>query len=101
MLEFIYSNSVSGSVDGDLLKLADFFNIQGLTKLCEKRLSDSISKENIFDLLTLSESFSQAEILKENVMDFIVKNYSELKENSRWNSLDKRLLNEILAKVLA
>jgi hypothetical protein len=101
MLKFIYSNSIEDNVDADLLKLADFFNIQALTKLCEQRLSEIISKDNIFDLLTLAESVSQAEILKVNVMDFIVKNYNELKEKSKWNTLDKRLLNEILDKALA
>jgi len=102
MLRFVYSNSIGDAdADADLLRLADFFNIRSLTKLCQLKLSSTISRDNVFDLLTLAESVGvEADVLKDKVVDFIVKNYASLKETSKWKNLDVGLLNDILDKAL-
>ena len=96
ILEFIYSDSISGDVDADLLKLADYFNIQGLVKLCQNRMADTITEDNFFSLLTLAESISEGKILKKTVMDFIVENYQVLKETADWQKLTIRQRDDIM-----
>lgn len=96
MLEFIYSDAVNSDPDADLLKLADYFNIQGLNKICDRRLAESVVEDNVFDLLTLAESVPEAKILMEKVLDFIVENYKHLKETPKWDQMKIGRLQALL-----
>ena len=96
MLEFFYSDTISGDVDADLLKLADYFDIPGLLKLCQIRLAVTIRKDNYFSLLTLAESISEGKILKKNVMHYIAENYPVLKETPDWQKLTIRQRDDIM-----
>ena len=96
MVEFIYSDTISSDADADLLKLADYFNIQGLIKLSDQRLADAVSEDNVFDLLTLADCVPEAKVLKQTAMDFIIENYSQLKESPEWDQMSNRGLRDIL-----
>jgi hypothetical protein len=83
MLEFIYTNNVSDLNDCNspdainLLMMSNEFVLEELKKLCENRIMNLITLENIGKILLLS-SIHNANLLKEECCSFIQENKNYL-----------------------
>jgi len=86
MLQFIYSQTVTGDADLELLKLANEFKIKGLIKLCGRNLARTLTPENALDLLDEAYKHPDGTLknLRDSVLDFCSENYRELKKTDRW-----------------
>ena len=61
----------------DLLKVADYYQIDDLKHKCEKNLTESLSVENYIELLELADIFD-ASRLETKEIRFIIKNKKKL-----------------------
>ena len=86
MLEFIYSETVRGDADMDLLRLASKFRIKGLVKLCGRSLAKTVTVANALDLLDVAESHPDGSLknLMDSVLDFCRHNFWELRRSDEW-----------------
>ena len=97
MLQFVYSSSFQGDATEDLLRLADFLDIEGLVNQCCKKLAMTLSNDNVFDRLNFAETLdSSAQLLKEESLQYIADNYDELKDDPVWETMTNRRLRDIL-----
>ena len=96
-LEFIYSGTLSGEADQDLLRLALYLKNKDLIKACERSLAKTVTSANVFDLLDLADTGCR--YLRNSVLAFCAHNHQELKDTQQWIekvSNDSRLLQEML-----
>jgi hypothetical protein len=69
MLEWIYSGTVQGGVDGDnvadLLRSSQAFGVDDLARHCELFLLEGLTKDNAFDVVTLAHENGLTKLVKE------------------------------------
>lgn len=72
LFQFIYTGKVdpTDKLCGDLLEAAQKYNIQGLKELCEERMSNYLSKNNVMSYLTLAVT-NNAQKLKSAAIEYI------------------------------
>ena len=100
MLEFVYSSSFKGDADQDLLRLADFLDIQGLMKQCCQKLATTLSMVNVFNLLNLADTLNaSAQILADQAIKFIAENFAELQDDPEWEGMTNRRMRDIFSRV--
>ena len=104
LLTWIYT----GEVDNDALQVehrpehllmsANRYECIGLKQLCESKLCDRLSVENVSPRLVLSEQVD-AHMLKKKCLVFIKYNTKAVRQTEGWKGVEKNnsLLNEILA----
>ena len=98
MLEFIYSETVNGEADLELLQLANRFKIKGLVKLCGRSLAKTVTLANSLDLLDVADRQPDGALknLEDSVLDFCANNYWELRRSDQWkNRVPKSLVVKI------
>ena len=101
LLHFIYTDSCSqyhhdlGFVK-DLLTAASKYQVQGLIKNCEARLSLAINTKNCISMLIFADSLYTEE-LKKNALQYIARNITEVEQEEEYLLLDSSLLDGISA----
>lgn len=82
MMRYTYTGQVEVPVElaQDLLKASDQYLLEGLKRLCEEAISDSISTENLHAIYELSESFNAPQLGSRCVM-FILERSQEMIEH--------------------
>ena len=101
MLRYIYSGRIFVMADStrlDLLKAADKYQIEDLKSLCEKGIADKLTTENALEVLVVAEQ-SNALILKQKTIEFIVANAKTITEKPNFNSLLPKLHPEIVCEI--
>jgi len=83
MLKFIYSGKIDVGMDAqsvkELLIIADKYQMDDLKEVCDCRLSELLTSENVCDMFVTAETFG-AKKLKLRVIDFISKNSEAVKK---------------------
>ncbi|RWS28530.1 speckle-type POZ protein-like protein [Leptotrombidium deliense] len=79
MIKFMYCHEVDNIKDlvFDLLLLSDKYNVKKLKMLCENYISSKISVDNFFNIYKTA-TYNNTPILKQNLRDFLFKNYESL-----------------------
>ncbi|KAE9413555.1 hypothetical protein Angca_007852, partial [Angiostrongylus cantonensis] len=107
MLIFIYSGSISlQDLDlkeaSDVMKLAQKFNIPGLSTMCEKDLIPRVCSENLIDCLEMAD-FHEANYLFEHCIDFMKAYRCDMLNTEAWSALksrNPRLCSAIVERVI-
>ena len=89
MIRFIYTGALrlgEVSVELDVLKAADKYDINNLKEMCEERISKKLSIENCFEILQAAQQFN-ADKLKDKAIEFIAKNADVLIEKPEFELL--------------
>jgi hypothetical protein len=104
MIEYLYTGRIdnfSKVVALEVLGLSDMYGIENLRFLCENTLMHSVDNELVCDYLLAAHRY-QALSLKKFCMDFLLKNFQDIKDTKGFESLEQcpSLLMEIM-KALA
>lgn len=106
-VKFIYTNELREDYNlvqlGQLLHLADKYNIESLKIACERMLASLISVQNVTELAVLGKSYN-AEKLKNLAVEFIAKNKKEILESEAWEKVSKKdpkMMMEVMMEVMA
>ena len=86
----------------DLIKAADKYQILDLKKICENKIIKLLKSENALSLLAVADQ-SNASVLKEKTMEFIVVNAKTIIEKPEFNSLPKlhpKIICELFRKIV-
>lgn len=99
LLEFLYAGCIEtlGFDDAlELIGLADHYNLDGLLRLCENTLMNSVNDENICTILRAAQHY-QVISLKQKCMNYILTNFETVVETKGFDSLsaDPHLLLEV------
>lgn len=89
-LHFIYCQEVDSKDTDDLLKLiklANRYSVLSLMKDCADILSHSLSVDNVADVFITANLVSNAELLKKECTNFIVKNKKEVSNTHNYKRL--------------
>lgn len=81
MIEYLYTGTIkdfSKQIAIEVLGLADAYGIENLKVLCENSLIHSVDNENVADFLMDAHWFAAVD-LKKFCMDFITKNFNDVK----------------------
>ena len=99
MLRFIYLGKVNQmeKVNKMVLAAADKYNIVDLKESCEKSLCNSMTVENVCDLLLLARDRVSPE-LKRRAIDFISQNIDSVTISEGWQNLvrEPQLMTEVV-----
>ena len=81
MIEYLYTGQIKDfnkSIAIEVLGLADAYGIENLKVLCENSLIHSVDNENVAEFLMDAHWYS-AHDLKKFCMDYIIKNFNDVK----------------------
>ncbi|XP_022827574.1 BTB and MATH domain-containing protein 43-like [Spodoptera litura] len=97
MLEYIYSGTVidlENANFGNLLMLADRFNLKGLWELSEYALSEHLSPDNALDILMIAD-MHESDFLKTEALKFIKENKEILSSSTFEEITNHDLLKQL------
>lgn len=97
MLEYIYTGTVKDIENtnfGNLLILADRYNLKGLWELSEYALSEQMTIDNALDILVVADIYN-SEFLKSEAMKFIKENKEVLYSSSFSEITNHELLKQL------
>lgn len=102
MIEYLYTGQIESFNPGvaqEVLGLADAYAIENLKSLCENTLIHSVDT-NVIDLLIDAHRFDAQE-LKKNCMNYIIKNFSDIQNTKEFESLEQvpSLLMELMKSI--
>lgn len=89
LLQFIYSEKFEIHDFQDWLKLivaADRYSIKSLVKICEDRIFNNLSIDNVVDAF-ITVDLVNAEVLKKRCVEFILKNRHQVVQTEAYKSL--------------
>ena len=104
LLRFIYTNDffdITDSTYFDLIKAADKYQILDLKQKCESEIAEKLMAENAFQLLAVADQ-SNASILKENTIEFIISNAKTIVEKPEFNAISNlhvEVIRELFRKM--
>lgn len=81
MIEYLYTGTIKDfnkEIAIEVLGLADAYGIENLKVLCENYLIHSVENENVAEYLMDAHRFAALD-LKKFCMDFIIKNFNDVK----------------------
>jgi len=104
-LEYIYTSQLTGVADdkvGQLVVLADKYQVESLTVQCLKYLCNTLTIDNVVDVFLLADKYRWIEItsdLRYRAVAFICRNLSSVMATQQhWGKLNLDHVNEILSR---
>jgi len=99
MLDYIYTGETKdlNAIAGDLLQIAEKYDLKGLKDTSELALSENLTVYNSVQVLVLADLHNAA-TLKANVLDFIKRNVEEVQKTAAFQEVvqsNKDLILEI------
>jgi len=99
ILSFLYAsiipkNSLNARFATSLLEESTRLMIASLALFCQLFLIERVDRSNVCSLFSLADSL-HADFLREECLDFITRNYIEMKKADELISLDPLLLQEV------
>ena len=102
MLVYMYSDRVPriGEVAGDLLYVADKYQLENLKKICEEHLSSNLRVDNAARIIQLAYLHSAPQ-LKSLCLQFISDHGSEVRATQEWDEIKQcpEILDDVLKVV--
>uniref|UniRef100_A0A0K0D652 BTB domain-containing protein n=1 Tax=Angiostrongylus cantonensis TaxID=6313 RepID=A0A0K0D652_ANGCA len=103
----VFRNMLENAMDetqeaSDVMKLAQKFNIPGLSTMCEKDLIPRVCSENLIDCLEMAD-FHEANYLFEHCIDFMKAYRCDMLNTEAWSALksrNPRLCSAIVERVI-
>jgi len=86
---------------GQLVILADKYQVESLTVQCLRYLCSTLTNENVVDVFLLADKYRWIEItadLRQRAVAYICRNLSAVMQQNSWNALNGEHLNEILSR---
>lgn len=105
ILRIIYTNKVDGlkEIAQDLIFAAEKYELDDLKETCIDSLIESLTTENVWQLLVVSDRVSKAERFFEKCSDFIIINYETVSKNKDWKDLptdcSKKLMDQMMKRL--
>jgi len=103
-LEYCYTSVLPVMSDkdvGQLVILADKYQVESLTVQCLRYLCSTLTNENVVDVFLLADKYRWIEItadLRQRAVAYICRNLSAVMQQNSWNALNGEHLNEILSR---
>lgn len=103
-LEYCYTSVLPAMQDkdvGQLVILADKYQVESLTVQCLRYLCSTLTQENVVDVFLLADKYRWIEItadLRYRAVAFICRNLSSVMQQKAWNVLNLDHVNEILSR---
>lgn len=102
-IKFIYTNDFRDDFDdmGQLMYLANKYNVESLRVRCEESLVEKVNKDNVAELAVLGKSYN-SEKLKDVSVEFIAK-HKEVMQSESWSKAvknDPKAMMEIATEVI-
>ncbi|XP_028391941.1 BTB/POZ domain-containing protein 3-like [Dendronephthya gigantea] len=96
-LRFLYEDDcvITGQNATGLLYLADKYEIPALSEQCWKFLEENIDQNNVFEVLTLAQSFKR-DNLKEKCRDFFSGKTTECLNSEGFRDIKSQMLEDLL-----
>ena len=100
MLEYIYCEVIKFDEDLaiELLKLSDKYSIPNLKLKCEDTLSFLLTAKNFSNLAKVAEEY-KTDVLRESLLDFIVKNEMGTIGKEQMNEIPQSLLVDMVQRL--
>jgi len=105
-LEYMYTSQLTGVADdevGQLVVLADKYQVESLTVQCLRYLCNTLTTANVIDVFLLADKYRWIEIttdLRYRAIAFICRNLSTVMScQQSWNKLNLDHVNEILSRL--
>jgi len=98
LLNFIYAwqiSNINGTTVTEVLEIGNRMMIKELMIYCEYFLLRRINVENVLNMFEIANGFNRT-FLKEEALDFISRNFIEVKGTGDWNKTDQQYREEIL-----
>ncbi|KAK0161730.1 hypothetical protein PV327_008148 [Microctonus hyperodae] len=93
VIEFMYTGTINPVPEYDVLfsimKAADKYKILGLKEFCERKLSEKITLENVFEILETNSLYG-CPLLAKSVIDFMIKNKTTIIGSKDFNDFCRR-----------
>jgi len=103
-LEYCYTSVLPVMQDkdvGQLVILADKYQVESLTVQCLRYLCSTLTQENVVDVFLLADKYRWIEItadLRYRAVAYICRNLSSVMQENSWKNLNEEHLNEILTR---
>ena len=100
LLHFVYKDHVAAHTDinVDLLKAADYYDIQGLVAICTSYFQNNLTVENALEIMTAA-ALTNSKPLLAAAIKFAMKHRGFLNKTSGWDEVKKNY-PEITSQVL-
>ncbi|KAL0488754.1 hypothetical protein AKO1_015823 [Acrasis kona] len=79
----------------DVLICADYFEVRSLKTILESRISDLLEVDSVLDLFESVINVHNTQYLRANTISFILKNFHEVYQSERYQSMDADFKNEM------
>ena len=91
MLSYMYTGEVAAieEVAISVLPFAEEYGLEGLRKMCEQSLAESLTSDNAVDLLITANAHNALD-LKKVCMDYISSNVVSVRKSEGWRKLKER-----------
>lgn len=101
LLRFIYCSKVDDVDLSELLKLmlaGDKYSIKSLITVCEERISQQLTVDNVMDIL-ITADLARAGVLKKECKEFVFKNRNEVIDTEGYKNFVKSRRNDLLSEL--
>ena len=102
MLRYIYCGRIEAPEQAEeLLRAAEKYELDGLKIICLEELCTELSEMNVVDMYQLACLCTNAEVLKNRAIEFMVENMTDIVDEPKFNTVldNKELSKEIMRKL--
>ena len=102
MLSYMYTGEVAAieEVAISVLPFAEEYGLEGLRKMCEQSLAESLTSDNVVDLLITANAHNALD-LKKVCMDYISSNVVSVRKSEGWRKLkEDKMCRDLWVEVL-
>ena len=93
VLSYLYTGKATNSniknIAFQVLPTAEEYGIEGLQKMCEEALAETVTDENVVDILVHAETYN-AQDLRKACMNYIVSNTHTVRKSEGWSKLKSK-----------
>ena len=91
VLSYLYTGKVTNikKIAFEVLPTAEEYGLEGLQKLCEEALAETVTDKNVVDILIHAETYN-AQDLRKVCMNYIISNTQRVRESEGWNKLKSK-----------
>ena len=103
VLRFIYCLKVENlnEIAHSLILAAEEYKLKALKEICVKGIISTLTTDNVFNALKISEQVSDAKRLFEKCLDFIINNFPAVSATKEWKEFSKnKMLNWFIIELV-
>jgi hypothetical protein len=93
VLSYLYTGKATDirklKIAFQVLPTAEEYGIEGLQKMCEEALAETVTDENVVDILIHAETYNSPD-LRKACMNYIVSNTQTVRKSEGWSKLKSK-----------